>query len=178
MRYFLSLLKILNSKILGDINRRGEVKIKRRAYLSLYQINILYFSEKRLVHYKEVKKMKKLKFLNFLMFLTLVLFFTGCYPEDCPPPDASKITASRGTTATGGMIIQGTEGAVEPGATVTITDANGKTVTTTADEKGGFTLLEADLPDGFDHSIGNTLSVTQKSEGCKESPAVNVPILP
>ena len=99
-------------------------------------------------------------------------------PPDCPEPDASKITASRGTIGTGGMIITGAAGAVEPGATVKITDGQGKSVTTTADENGGFTLMEADLPEDFDHTIGNNLSVTQNSEGCNESATVNVPISP
>ena len=76
------------------------------------------------------------------------------------------------------MIISGAPGAVEPGATVTITDGEGNSVTTTADENGGFTLLEGDLPMDFDHTLGNNLSVTQNSEDCNESPAVSVPITP
>jgi len=76
------------------------------------------------------------------------------------------------------MIITGAAGAVQPGATVTITDGEGNSVTTTADENGGFTLLEGDLPMDFDHTLGNNLSVTQNSEGCNESPAVSVPITP
>jgi len=122
--------------------------------------------------------MKKLILISSVVVLSLVLLFTGCFPPDCPEPDASKITASRGTTGTGGMMIGGAEGAVEPGATVTVTDGDGHTATTTADENGSFILTEIDLPEGFDHTTGNTLSVTQKSEGCKESPAVNVPITP
>ena len=54
---------------------------------------------------------------------------------------------------------------------------DGNTVTTTADANGSFTLLEADLPMDFDHTLGNDLSVTQKSEGCNESPAVDVEIV-
>jgi len=61
-------------------------------------------------------------------------------------PDGSKITAHRGTTAIEGMIIHGAEGAVAPGATVTVTDKDRNTITTTADENGSFILLEADLP--------------------------------
>ena len=38
--------------------------------------------------------------------------------------------------------------------------------------------MEADLPEDFDHTLGNNLSVTQNSEGCNESPAVSVPITP
>jgi hypothetical protein len=76
------------------------------------------------------------------------------------------------------MIISGAAGAVEPGATVKITDGQGKSVTTTADENGGFHLVEADLPEDFDHTLGNNLNVTQNSEGCNESSAVTVPILP
>ena len=74
------------------------------------------------------------------------------------------------------MVISGTAGAVAPGATVTVTDKDGNTATTTADENGGFTLLEADLPMDFDHTLENNISVTQKSEGCNESPAVDVEI--
>jgi len=84
------------------------------------------------------------------------------------------ISATRG--AKGGMIISGEAGAVQPGATVTITDSEGHTVTTTADENEGFTLVEADLPIDFDHSLGNELSITQESEGCTESDAVDVGI--
>jgi len=39
-------------------------------------------------------------------------------------------------------------------------------------------LVEADLPEDFDHTLGNNLNVTQNSEGCNESSAVTVPILP
>jgi len=120
--------------------------------------------------------MKKLILISSVIIISLALLFTGCFPPDCPEPDASKITASRGTTGTGGMMIGGAEGAVEPGATVTVTDGDGLTATTTADENGSFTLTELDLPEGFDHTLGNNLSVTQKSEGCNESPAVDVEI--
>ena len=127
--------------------------------------------------------MKKLILVSLVLIISLALLFIGCtappvLPPDCPEPDASKITASRGTIGTGGMIITGAAGAVEPGATVKITDGQGKSVTTTADENGGFTLMEADLPEDFDHTIGNNLNVTQNSEGCNESSAVNVPISP
>ena len=127
--------------------------------------------------------MKKVTFIGLLISLSFVLLFLGCtappvVPPNCSEPDGSKITASRGTIGTGGMIISGAAGAVEPGATVKITDGQGKSVTTTADENGGFLLMEADLPDGFDHTIGNNLGVTQNSEGCNESSAVTVPISP
>ena len=118
-------------------------------------------------------------FLIIFMLLCFSILMLGCTPpveEKCPPPDASKITVSRGTAATGGMIINGGADAVQPGATVTITDSEGHTVTTTADENGGFTLLEADLPQDFDHTLGNELSITQESEGCTESNAVDVEI--
>ncbi|MBA7625395.1 hypothetical protein ES703_32825 [subsurface metagenome] len=121
--------------------------------------------------------MKKLILISSVIIISLALLFTGCFKSDCPAPDGSKITAHRGTTATGGMIISGAPGAVEPGATVTITDGEGNSVTTTADENGGFLLMEADLPMDFDHTLGNNLSVTQKSENCNESPAVDVEIV-
>jgi hypothetical protein len=117
--------------------------------------------------------------LTILMLLCFSIMVLSCTPpveEKCPPPDASKITVSRGTIATGGMVISGGAGAVQPGATVTITDSQGHTVTTTADPNGGFTLVEADLPEDFDHTLGNELSITQKSEGCTESDAVEVAI--
>ena len=123
--------------------------------------------------------MKKLIFIGLISVISFALLFTGCMapvPTDCPEPDSSKITASSGTPGTGGMMIGGAAGAVEPGATVTVTDGNGNTATTTADENGSFVLTELDLPEDFDHTIGNTLSVTQKSEDCNESPAVSVPI--
>ncbi len=74
--------------------------------------------------------------------------------------DVSKITASRGTVATGGMIISGTAGAVGAGAKVTVTDKDGKTATTTAERDGSFVIKEINLPEGFDHTIGNVLTVT------------------
>ena len=125
--------------------------------------------------------MKKLILISLVVVISLTLLFAGCTappPADCPEPDASKITASRGTIGTGGMMIGGAEGAVQPGATVTVTDGDGHTATTTADENGSFALTEADLPEDFDHTIGNNLSVTQNSEDCNESPAVSVPISP
>jgi hypothetical protein len=125
-----------------------------------------------------VIKMKKLFLIALVVVISLVLLFTGCFNPDCPEPDSSKITASSGTTGTGGMMIGGAAGAVAPGATVTVTDGDGHIATTTADENGSFVLTELDLPEDFDHTVGNTLSVTQKSEGCNESPAVNVPISP
>jgi len=125
--------------------------------------------------------MKKFILIGSVVVIFLALLFAGCTappPADCPEPDASKITASRGTAGTGGMMIGGAEGAVEPGATVTVTDGEGHTATTTADENGSFVLTEADLPEDFDHTLGNNLKVTQNSEGCNESPAVTVPISP
>lgn len=96
--------------------------------------------------------------------------------EKCPAPDGSKMTVSRGTIATGGMVITGAAGAVLPGAMVKITDSEGHSVTTTADQDGGFTLVEADLPEDFDHTLGNELNVKQTAEGCTESDAANVAI--
>ena len=130
-----------------------------------------------------MEKLKKVIFVGLVIALSFVLLLLGCtappvVPPICSDPDGTKITASRGTVGTGGMVITGAADAVELGATVTITDGQGKSVTTTADENGGFLLMEADLPDGFDHTIGNNLSVTQNSEGCTESTAVNVPISP
>lgn len=120
--------------------------------------------------------MKKLILISSVVVISFVLLFAGCYPPDCPEPDAKKITASRGTMATGGMMIGGAAGAVEPGATVTVTDEDGNTATTTADENGGFSLTEGDLPMDFDHTLGHTIKVTQDTEGCEESPAATVTI--
>lgn len=49
-----------------------------------------------------------------------------------------------------------------------IVDKNGNIVTTIADENGGFILIETDLPDDFDHTLGNIIEVTQESKGCRE----------
>ena len=80
--------------------------------------------------------------------------------------DCSKIVASRGTGATGGMIIVGRAGSVPPNSTVTITDENGNTVSVTADEDGSFRAVESDLPDGFDHTVGGELTVTVDGKDC------------
>jgi hypothetical protein len=66
------------------------------------------------------------------------------------------------------MVIVGDAGIVEPGAAVMIVDKNGNIVTTIADENGGFILIETDLPDDFDHTLGNIIEVTQESKGCRE----------
>jgi hypothetical protein len=66
------------------------------------------------------------------------------------------------------MVIVGDAGIVEPGAAVMIVDKNGNIVTTIADENGGFILIETDLPDDFDHTLGNIIEVTQESRGCRE----------
>ena len=119
---------------------------------------------------------------NILIFLLLLLvsaILMSCtlpVEEKCPPPDSSKITVSRGTVATGGMIISGGAGTAQPGANITITDSEGHAVTATADQNGGFTLVEAELPKDFDHTLGNNLSVTQNADGCTESDSVEVPI--
>jgi len=125
--------------------------------------------------------MKKLILISSVIIISLALLFTGCseaFKTFCPNPDASKITASRGTIGTGGMVISGAVGAVGPGATVKVTDKDGHTATTTADENGGFTLIEADLLEDFDHTLGNTLEVTQESEDCRESGETEVKIVP
>ena len=127
--------------------------------------------------------MKRIIFVGLVIAFIFIVLLLGCtappvVPPTCSEPDGTKITASRGTIGTGGMVITGAAGAVEPGATVKITDGQGKSVTTTANENGGFVLMEADLPDGFDHTVGNNLDVTQDSEGCSESNPVTVPISP
>jgi len=125
--------------------------------------------------------MKKLIFVNLVVVVLLALLFTGCsdvFDPFCPNPDASKITASRGTVGTGGMVINGAAGAVGPGATVKVIDKEGYTATTTADENGGFTITELELPEGFDHTLENILEVTQESEGCRESGEAEVTIVP
>ena len=124
--------------------------------------------------------MKKLILVSSVLIISLALLFTGCFDvfnPFCPTPDASKITVSRGTIGTGRMVISGAMGAVEPGATVMVADKDGNTATTTADENGGYTLVEADLPEDFDHTLGNTLEVTQESEGCREGTEAEVTIL-
>jgi hypothetical protein len=106
-----------------------------------------------------------------MLMLALGLAFGLASCEDNPAAPANPapaapcgtIIASRGTGGTGGMIIHGQPGSVPAGAKVTVTDRNGKSATTTAGADGSFTLLESDLPDGFDHTIGNTLGVTAGS---------------
>jgi len=125
--------------------------------------------------------MKKLILVSLVVVISLTLLFTGCFDvfnPFCPTPDASKITKSRGTIGTGGMVISGAAGAVEPGATVMVTDKDGNIATTTADENGSFTLMEADFPEDFDHTLGNILEVTQESEVCRESTEAEVTIVP
>lgn len=123
--------------------------------------------------------MKKLITISTIIIISLTLLFTGCFDKPfCPNPDASKIIANRGTIGTGGMVISGAVGAVEPGATVMVADKDGNTATTTADENGGFVLIEADLPEDFDHTLENTIEVTQESEDCRESGEAEVTIVP
>lgn len=81
--------------------------------------------------------------------------------------DCSKITASRGTTATGGMLIGGKAGSVPGGASVTVSDSNGNAAKATAGADGSFELKEADLPSGFDHTIGNKLTVKAGDSSCE-----------
>lgn len=93
------------------------------------------------------------------------------------PPDATKITARRGTITTGGMLIRGVDGAVKPGATVVVKDKNGKkSKEIKANNRGGFVIRESDLPDGFEHRRGKKLDVSQKTAGKSESDAVEVVI--
>jgi len=123
--------------------------------------------------------MKKLITISTIIIFSLTLLFTGCFDKPfCPNPDASKITANRGTIGTGGMVISGTAGAVESGATVKVTDKDGHTATIIADENGGFILTELGLPEDFDHTLGNILEVTQESEDCRESGEAEVTIVP
>jgi len=77
-----------------------------------------------------------------------------------------KVRAWRGTAATGGMLLHGAQGSVPPGSKVTITDSKGKTVTTTAGDNGSFTVTEAMLPNGFDHTIGGTLTIVVGGQTC------------
>jgi hypothetical protein len=107
-------------------------------------------------------------FLTMLVLaVSLALGLASCEDNPASPAPANnqcgKIVASRGTGGTGGMLIHGQPGSVPAGAKVTVTDTNGKSVTTTAGADGSFTLLESDLPDGFDHTIGNALDVTAGS---------------
>ena len=37
--------------------------------------------------------------------------------------------------------------------------------------------MKADLPEDFDHALGNTLEVTRKSEACRESTEAEVTIV-
>ena len=127
-----------------------------------------------------IVKLVKIPLIFLITFQFIVLLSCQAPPveEKCPTPDVTKITVSRGTIATGGMIITGAAGSVLPGAEVKITDSEGHSVTITADQNGGFVLVEADLPEEFDHTLGNQISIKQKADGCTESDAANVPIGP
>ncbi|HVZ41158.1 MAG TPA: hypothetical protein VHI13_17900 [Candidatus Kapabacteria bacterium] len=101
-----------------------------------------------------------------LLAIIAATLFTATATAQVSQPDCDKITASRGTVATGGMIISGSAGSVPGGSTVTITDKNGKTVTVKANADGSFVIKEIDLPDGFDHTIGDTLTVSVGETRC------------
>ena len=106
--------------------------------------------------------------MMFVLAVSLALGLASCEdnpanPNPAPFAPCGKIIASRGTAATGGMIIHGQPGSVPSGAKVTVTDKNGKSATTTARPDGSFDLKESDLPAGFDHTIGNSLDVTAGS---------------
>ena len=123
--------------------------------------------------------MKKLITISTIIIISLTLLFTGCFDKPfCPNPDASKITANRGTIGTEGMVISGAAGAVEPESTVKVIDKDGHTATTIADANGSFILTESDLPEDFDHTLGNIIEVTQESEDCRESGEAEVTIIP
>ena len=106
-------------------------------------------------------------FLTMLVLaVSLAIGLASCEDNPANPAPAApcgKIMASRGTGATGGMIIHGQPGSVPAGAKVTVTDKNGKSATATAGADGSFPLKESDLPHGFDHTIGNSLDVTAGS---------------
>ena len=83
--------------------------------------------------------MIKFVLVDLIIVILITLLFNGCldaFNPFCPTPDTSKITANRGTTGTGGMVIIGDSEAVEPEATVMVADNDGNTATTIADENG------------------------------------------
>jgi hypothetical protein len=107
--------------------------------------------------------------MMFVLAVSLALGLASCEDNPANPNNPApfapcgKIIASRGTAATGGMIVHGQPGSVPAGAKVIVTDKNGKSATTTARPDGSFDLKESDLPSGFDHTIGNSLDVTAGS---------------
>jgi hypothetical protein len=91
----------------------------------------------------------------------------GAEEEQCPPPDGARIEATISAGA-GGLAVSGQAGSVQPGATVTITDANGISTTVTAEADGSFLA-----PFGqSDAGIGAQLTITQDADGCAESTAI------
>ncbi|MDH7444342.1 Ig-like domain-containing protein [Aquimarina sp. 2201CG14-23] len=105
-----------------------------------------------------------LRTTSFLIVLAISMLGVSCGKGKCAKPDVEKIKASI-SMAAGGLTISGAAGAVEPGATVTITDAAGVSTTVTANKDGSFFA-----PFGQSNAgLGDTLSITQKTNKCAES---------
>ncbi|WP_298544269.1 hypothetical protein [uncultured Aquimarina sp.] len=108
---------------------------------------------------------------NFLIVFTISFLGITCGKEKCPKPDAENLKATI-TIAAGGLAISGSAGSVKPGATVTITDAVGISTTVRANNDGSFFA-----PFGQSNAgIGDSLSITQKTNNCAESDATNITI--
>ncbi|MEO0652578.1 MAG: hypothetical protein AAFZ65_18040, partial [Planctomycetota bacterium] len=100
-----------------------------------------------------------------------VVFAPGGPVAPCDKPVANKLEATL-TIGAGGLVVSGGAGAVAGGATVTITDADGKSTTVTANADGSFFA-----PFGqSDAGIGDSLEVTQQTDACGESQPTTVVI--
>jgi len=114
--------------------------------------------------------MRTLKKSIPFVLLSFFILFIAC-EEKMEKPDAKRIKATS-SIGTGGLVVSGLKEAVEPGATVTITDENGKIKTVTAEDDGSFFTP-------FPHSdsgVGKKLTVTQKTNDKNESKGVKVTI--
>lgn len=77
--------------------------------------------------------------------------------------DPDKVSVQLGTISTGGDLVIGEAGATDPGATVTITDAEGNSVERTANDEGGFAVPIAALH----YKRGTCVTLTVKVDDCE-----------
>ena len=88
--------------------------------------------------------------------------------------DASRITATWDTNALA-LSVQGTDGAVEAGASVFVRDSENRTAWAVSNQFGEFTITQ--FPAGFITTPGESLAVTQSSPGHSEGPASSITIV-
>lgn len=76
--------------------------------------------------------------------------------------DPDKVSAQVGPISSGGDMVVGEAGATDPGATVTVTDADGNSVERTANDDGSFAVPISAL----DYKRGECVTVTVKNGDC------------